>query len=284
MSIEQSEAFGRVDPILLGRMQDLVQEAVRRMRVHFINRIGVGVPIRFGEVGYIPFGELLEQFSEEGSGIYVRFELQPGGHHGLLAIDGALLSRIMGLLLGEDPYAEPAPYVWRPPTRMDLRVAERLASDIFSGLLDSLPPDTGGRIRILEVSGNHRVDLPLPPQATLLDIPLDFGPPEDPYGIVTLAMPSAVAHTLWPNFQADRAPSDQGVSRVLPLPVTLVAELGRVSMPLGRIESLKSGDVLSLGRPGAVTLSVSGKPALVGQAGVSGNTRCVQVWHKASAP
>ena len=43
MSIDTPQTFGRVDPALLGRMSDLVDAAVRRMRAHLINRIGVGI-------------------------------------------------------------------------------------------------------------------------------------------------------------------------------------------------------------------------------------------------
>lgn len=277
MSMDNTDAFGRVDPVLLSRMQDVIDEGVRRMRVHLINRVGISIPIRFSEVAYITLAELTEQFDEEGSAIYVHFEFKPGGHHGLLAFDAALLDRMMGLLLGEKPGVEPTPYRWRPPTRMDLRIAERLAGDIFAGLLDALPARTGGQIRILDVSGNHRTDMPLPRHATLLDVPLDFGPPEDPFGIVTLALPAAVTHALWPDFTADRPATDEGVNRVLPLPVTLVAELGRVSMSLGDVERLAKGDLLRLGPTQAVQLTVSGRPAGIGQPGITGNTRCVQV-------
>lgn len=275
-----TDALSRVDPLLLARVQDLMETAVRQIRSHLINRIGVTVPVRFGDVATIPCGELEEQFLEEGAGVFVRFAFEPGGLQGVLAIDGQLLSRIMGLLLGEDPYADPAPYVWRPPTRMDLAVAERLATDVFAGLLDSLPSQTGGKLKILDVSGNPRVDLPMPPQAGLLDITLDFGPPEDPYGLVTLALPASFATTLWPDAARSRPSSTQGVSRVLPLPVTLVAELGRVSLPLGQVESLHEGAVIPLGTPRTVTVSVAGRPAVLGEAGVVDGQRCVRVLRK----
>jgi len=279
MSLElpAGDPLARLDAQLLGRVQDLMTSAVRRMRTNLINRIGIGVPVRFGDVAPIVYGELLDEIAEEGAGVFVRFEFEPGGIQGLLAIDGALLFRIMGLLLGEDPYGEPSAYVWRPPTRMDLAVAERLASDLFAGLLDSLPKGTGGKIRIVEVTGNSRIDLDMPRQSLLLDVTLDFGPPEDPYGLVTLALPVSFASTLWPDSGKHRQADDQGVSRVLPLPVTVVAELGRLSMPLGAVNTLEEGAILRLGGARTVTVSVAGRPALVGEAGVVDGTRCVRV-------
>ena len=278
-----ADPLARMDQDLMGRVQELMSSAVRRMRTHLINRVGVSVPVRFGDVGAISWSELGEQFLEEGGGVYVRFQFEPGGVEGMLAIDGTQLFRIMGLLLGEDPYAEPAPYVWRPATRMDLAVAERLSSDLFAGLLDSLPGGTGGKIRIVEVSGNPRVDLPLPRQAMMLDVTLDFGPPEDPYGLVTLALPMSFATALWPEVARERSTDDRGVARVLPLPVTVVAELGRVKMPFGALRSLEEGAVLPLGGARTVTLSVAGRPALVAEAGVMDGTRCVRVLRR-SAP
>lgn len=269
---------------LLLRVQDLFRTAVRQMRGHLVNRVGVEVPVRFGDVATVSHMDLLEQFSDEGEGVYVRFSVEPGGHHGVLAIDGALLFRIMGLLLGEDPWAEPAPFVWRPPTRMDRMVARRLASDVFSGVLDSLPKTFGGTIEVVEVTGNPRVDLPLSRTAQLLDATLDFGPPEDPFGLMTMALPLSFAQALWPEPDSARsAASEAGVARVLPLPITTVAELARVRMSLGDVHDLQVGQVIDLGARKAVTMSVADRASFTAEAGVVDGTRCVRILNRLSS-
>lgn len=277
MTLKVSDKLGRVHPVLLDRMQDLIDNAMRRTRVLLINRLGMSVPVRFGSIGHVTAEELLEQTEEDGTAVYIQFEFEPGGHQGLLAISGTLLNRLMGLLLGEDPYAEPTPYIRRAATRMDLRIAERLASDIFAGLLDSLPTGTGGKVRVTSVAGDRSVDMPTGWPGTFLDIPLDFGPPEDPYGVVTLALPSAVTSTLWPDVKVEKKPKADRMARVLPLPVTVVAELQRVQIPLSSLQDLASGSLIPLSADGAVTLTVSGRPIMNGLAGMSTGNRCVKV-------
>lgn len=274
------DALGRVDRVQVQHVEDLIAAAVRRIRVMLVNRLGVGVPVRFGEVGNITFGELTEQFLSEGAGVFVTYSFEPGGHRGLLAIDGALLYRIMGLLLGEDPHGEPAPFVWRAPTRMDLAIAERLAADIFEGVLESLPPGTGGRLRIDEVTANPRVRLPYGPSMPMWDVTLDFGPPQDPFGLVTLALPSTFAETVWPRPARPMIAPDEGTQRVLSLPVSLVAELGRISLPLGEVHAMSEGTLLPLSMPREVVLSVAGHRRFIAEAGVVDGQRCVRVVRK----
>ena len=265
------------NPQVLGRAQDLFRGVVRDLRGHLINRLGCDVPVRFSDAGYVGHGELIDDLAEEGAGVFVRFHLEPCGVPGLLAVDGLLLYRLMGLLLGEDPHAEPGAYVWRPPTRMDRAVAERLASDLFLALCQNLPPEVAEQVRILEVTGSPRIELPIPRNAPLLDITLDFGPAEDPYGLVTLALPLKLAELIWPEATQRNEATERGVSRVLPLPVTVVAELGRVKMSLSDLTDLAEGSILRLGAPQAVELSVSGRPTLSAEAGEQQGTRCVRV-------
>jgi flagellar motor switch protein FliM len=262
-------------------MQDLFASAVRRMRANLLARIGTEVPVRFGDVSYIPHGEIADQFLDEGQAIFVRFEILPSGLLGVLSVDGALLSRLMGLMLGEDPWAPPTPFIWRPPTRMDLHVTQRIAEDVFAGLMESLPSKDPMSIRILDVSGSNRVDLPYPRTALLLDATLDFGPPEDPYGLMTLALPLAFASAVWPEVNTTRSPTAAGLQRVMPLQIPVVAELARITMSFARLEDLKVGDTIPLGAPREVMMAVSGRPVVVGEAGTLDNLRCVRVLRRA---
>ncbi|MFK7929247.1 MAG: FliM/FliN family flagellar motor C-terminal domain-containing protein, partial [Myxococcota bacterium] len=127
------------------------------------------------------------------------------------------------------------------------------------------------------------VEMPLPRNTPLLDVTLDFGPAEDPYGLVTLALPVSLAELIWPDATQRNEATERGVSRVLPLPVTVVAELARVKMSLSDLTALQEGSLVALGSPKSVGLSVSGRTALAAEAGVVDGTRCVRVLRRGGA-
>lgn len=269
-----------VDPEILSRMHDLFAAAVRGMRANLLARIGTEVPVRFGDVSYVPHGELADHFHDEGHALYVRFALQPSDLTGVLAIDGALLSRLMGLMLGEDPWAPPTPFQWRPPTRMDLNMARRIAEDVFDGLAEAMGAQAQ-QIEVLDISASNRIDLPYPRTSLLLDATLDLGPPEEPYGLMTLALPLAFASAAWPETTPKKTTSPGGLSRVLPLPVTVVAELGRAHLTLGAIQDLRPGDTLKLGPPREARVTIADRAVLAAEAGTVDTTRSVRVLRRA---
>jgi flagellar motor switch/type III secretory pathway protein FliN len=268
------------------------------MRTALVNRLGTDVPVRFGDLSWMAWADLQDEFLDEASAVFLRFRLEPSGHDGVLALEGALLHRVMGLMLGESPNGEGGG-AWqkRAPTRMDLSVARRLGLDILGALAEALPGAPRGgwqlhdrtapretpvdpsrpRLVLLEVSGASRVDLEVARTALMMDATLDFGPAEDPYGLMTLALPAAFAADLWPETVVEKPAGQDGLARVLPLPVTAIVELARVRLSLGELQGLRVGDRISLGAARAVTVTVAGRPAASAEAGDVDGIRCVRV-------
>jgi len=285
-------------PDARARMLEMFRLAVRRMRTALVNRLGTDVPVRFGDLSWMAWGELQDEFLDEGSSVFVKFRLEPLGHDAVLAIEGALLHRVMGLLLGESPFGDGGGYQKRAPTRMDLSVARRLSLDILAALAETLPGSPKGpwqlvdrtanreaatdparpRLVLLEVSGASRVELDVGRTSLMIDATLDFGPAEEPFGLITIAVPAAFASDLWPDAQVEKAqPQDGGMARVLSLPVTAVVELARVKLSLGELNVLEAGARIDLGPVRPVTLSVAGRAAAIAEPGVIEGIRCIRV-------
>jgi len=269
---------GQVDLGVIGLVQDLFRTAVRKMRIRLVNRSTIDIQVRFGSAEFNHLGHLQDRMISQEGGIFVLFELNPGAMQSVLIIEGSLWFRLLGLLLGEDPAKEPPLYRWRALTRVDLNVAQRVVSDILSGLVESCPVNVEANTEILEISSNPRIPMLIPRGTTMVEVHLDFGPPDDPYGLMTLAIPAQIGSALWPRegfARAGRAKS--GIQRVLPLPITLVGELARVRMPLQKVRELQVGSVIDLGYLREVQLSVAGHPTMMAEFGERDGYRCARI-------
>ncbi|MEQ1565320.1 MAG: FliM/FliN family flagellar motor switch protein, partial [Myxococcota bacterium] len=60
-------------------------------------------------------------------------------------------------------------------------------------------------------------------------------------------------------------------------PVTVVAELRRVNLPLSQLREVKVGQMLDLGPAKDVVLRVGDRATLVGEAGIQNQARSVRV-------
>ena len=269
---------GQVDQGVLGLVQDLFRSAVRKMRNRLVNRSNTSIQVRFGSAEFNHLGHLQDRMVSQEGGIFVLFELNPGNMQSVLIIEGSLWFRLLGLLLGEDLTTEPPLYRWRALTQVDLNVAERVVTDVLTGLVDSCPVGTEPGFEILEISSNPRIPISIPRGTTMVQIHLDFGPPDDPYGLMTLAVPAQIGSAFWPRDNIARASRVKtGLQRVMPLPITLVAELARVRMPLQMVKSLQVGSVIDLGFLREIQLSVSKHPTIVAEFGERDGYRCVRV-------
>ena len=174
--------------------------------------------------------------------------------------------------------AEPPLYRWRALTRVDLNVAQRIVSDILSGLVETCPVNVEATTEILEISSNPRIPMAIPRGTTMVEIHLDFGPPDDPYGLMTLAIPAQIGSALWPREGVVRAGrKENGIQRVLPIPITLVGELARIRMPLQTVRELQVGSVIDLGYLREIQLAVAGHPTMMGEFGERDGYRCVRI-------
>ena len=284
MMDERSQRAGsllaQVDTGLLSHVQDLFRTASRKVRSRLVNRSGTDIPVRFGTADLANLGQVQDrQMSQEGA--FARFRMQPGDLPGMIVIQGPLLFRLVGIMLGEDPGGDPPLYRWRSLTNVDLRIAQRICEDALNGLLEACPVQVQPSIDLEVVSANPRMPFPLPRSTMVVEATLDFGPPEDPYGLMSIILPAQLAGVLWPKGRARKERTEdavsEGMKRVLPLGVTLVAELGRLRMPLGQMNQLQIGSVIDLGPFKQVTVMVGDRDTMVAEPGERDGVRCVRV-------
>ena len=129
------------------------------MRIRLVNRAKMDIQVRFGSAEFNHLGHLQDRMVSQEGGIFVLFEMNPGAMQSVLIIEGSLWFRMLGLLLGEDTESEPPLYRWRALTRVDLSVAERIVSDILSGLVETCPVNVDATTEILEISSNPRIPM-----------------------------------------------------------------------------------------------------------------------------
>lgn len=269
------------DAEVRGLVRDLFRAACRQMRVRLVNRLGFDLPVRFVDASVVTLGEIQDRLIAEEGGAYVRFGFEPGDHEGLLALDGTLLYRMVGLMLGEDPWGEPSVYFTRSLTPADLRFAGRIVDDLLMGLSEATPATSEARVEMRELSGEARMPLNATRGTGMIEVRLAFGQPEDPAGEGIVALPAAVLGVLFPTRAPSRAErSQRGLARVLPLPVEVVAELARVRMTLSTVRTLAVGATIDLGPIGDVPVRIGDKFAFATEPGVQDGRRSVRVKRK----
>jgi flagellar motor switch protein FliM len=115
----------------------------------------------------------------------------------------------------------------------------------------------------------------------VVEVSLDFGPPDDPYGLMSIVLPGQATGILWPKGSGRRPVKtesrQEGMKRVMPLPITAVAELGRVSMSLSDVRKIAVGTKIDLGFEKDVELRVGDRLVMSAEAGVVNGRRSIKV-------
>ncbi|MFT7518341.1 MAG: flagellar motor switch protein FliM [Kiritimatiellia bacterium] len=276
----ENPLLGRFDQQTLPPLRDLLTSASRRMRTLLINRLGFDVPVRVGAMEFGQFSAIKAHIRESGICLIARYRLVPSGIPCMITLEAPLLFRLFGLLLGEDPWAEPTPIQDRPLTDADKRMAKRLVTDLLDALEVVLPPEANQRIVLEEISVNPRIHLDVPPSTGMIDSALDFGDPDDPMGTAHFIMPTHVVPALWTRPARPLKDNSEGIARVMPLHVELVAELARISMPLTQLNNLDVGSTLEFGQVRNIEIRVADQITLIAQPGSRDGSRCIRVIRK----
>ncbi|MFT6816938.1 MAG: flagellar motor switch protein FliM [Myxococcota bacterium] len=261
-------------------VRELFRTATRNLHVRLADLYDVDVPVRTAAVSYSHLGDVLNRVGRDQGSVYISFMLAPSNLPGLLSVDGELLFRLAGLLLGEDPDGELPLYRSRAPSRVDMQIARRLALDVLRCIEQSAMPGVDPHFGVQTVGTASRPPTTMPKSAGVVEVSLDFGPPDKPYGLITLMLPARMSGILWPSQIIIPAPdisASTSVNRVLPLPVEVTVELARIPISLAKLRSLEPGSVLDLGPQGDVVLRVGNRAMFCGEAGERGAARCVRV-------
>lgn len=273
--------LAQVDRGALGLVQELFRNVARALRLKLVNRINDEVDVRFAGVEVVHLGRVLDRFSTQDGAVFATLTVGPQRVPCLVSLQGPLLSELVAQLLGshEDDSRGLAP--WRPVTRVDLRLAERILSDLIECIQVSLAPESEPEIVLESITSNTRVRLSLPRGTSMIESTLDFGPPDSPFGLASCWIPGHLTSYLWPHrsgrMQQASATPEEGLARVMPVPVEAVVELARITLPIGKVKSLEVGDLLPLGAVRNVTMRVGNKQLFVGEPGEQAGNRSMRI-------
>ena len=235
--------------------------------------------LRFQKPRVRPLNEVLEPTDGLTVGAAAPFTLQPGSVRGLVLFDTSLVYRLVGLFLGE-ARDHAGGLAERSFTSTDLQVTRRVVSDVLQSILEacSMPERPTGSLG--PMSAHARSVRSLPSGTHAIVVELEIGPEEAPFGVASVVLPSQAAGVLWParhGGAAAKSKPQDGMARVLPLRVPVVAEMVRRSVPMRDLQKLAVGDVIELGALSEVNVCVGGQTALVGEPGDAGGSRSVRV-------
>jgi flagellar motor switch protein FliM len=268
----------------LPALEDLFRSAARDVRTRLVNRAGADVPVRLGVAQVTTVGEILDDTDARDGGVFSLFRFNPMGLPGLVIVQGRLLSRLVGVLLGEDPEAEPPPYRVRPVTRVEMRFCRRVVEDVLESLSNAWPAAERPRLEVESLGSNPRLAKGLSQSTGMVAASLDFGPPYSPYGLMIVAVPGQAARDLKvPKVDAISAKvrtSRYDAERILPVRLTAVAELARTQVSLGDLQGLSVGSTLDLGPRQQVQVRINGRQVMTGEPGAKGGSHSVRILSK----
>lgn len=270
----------------LPALEDLFRSAARQVRTRLVNRAGVDVPVRLGVARITTVGEILDDGETRDGAAFALFRTNPLGLPGMIIVQGQLLARIVGILLGEPMDMEPQPYRPRALTELERRISQRICQDVMKGMIQAWPEEKEIDFRLVRVGGSMRAVTGLAQTTPVVAASLDFGRPDDPYGLLIVCLPAQAARDLKVEKEeaVQRENEQPDVRRVMPLSLDVVAEVARIKLPLAALKELDVGSVLDLGPPREVRVSANERVILTGEPGTSRGVHAVRVMRKLAPP
>jgi flagellar motor switch protein FliM len=244
-----------------------------------VNRSSYDIPVRTSLVELTTFSTFLNDPDFEHGAVYGTFR-GPMGLPSVLSIQGSMLSRIIGVMLGEVDMPETHHASTRAVTPVEFGIARRLANDLLEGLAAHWPSDPKPRIELSGLSPTRQVLASMAPTMPIIRAVLDFGPPEDPYGLIVVTVPAQASRALQTGAgQLARSPKRQSAdyARVMDVNVDVVAEVARLKLSLSQLEALRPGDILHLGPGVSVDIWVDGQNVFEGEPGRSDGYHSVRL-------
>lgn len=260
-------------------VEDFFRVVAHKVRARLVNRSSVDIPVRVAGVEVKALAAVLDDSEYREGSIYSLLRFNPLGMPGMIVLQGALLGRIVGTMLGEDPEEESQMGAVKALTPVEQKIAHRVCGDLVSELHDGWPVSPVPRIETdapasspRSVTGNVR-------NTEVFAATLDFGPPTNPYGLLCCAIPVQAFRALSGPVVIERERTEPAIdlSSLMPIQVELVAELSSFQLTVGQLERMAVGDTLELGHIRGACVKVNGKPTFEGVAGEVDGHRSVQI-------
>jgi flagellar motor switch protein FliM len=266
-------------------LDESLRAASRRVRTRMLGRSGTDTPIRIASIRPMILAEILDLPEVRDAAAWSGFVVERLDASGFTVIESRLLDRLVGRLFGEiDPGDRPTPGP-RTATEVELKVATRLCSELYSAIEAHWPSRPAPRFRALRAVSSGRAGTDVGAATSMVAVSLEFGNEVESLGTLTLALPVMLLRGLAATPEATDAVSPAParaarVERVLPIPVEVVVELSRMRMSLRELRELRVGDQLSLPPCREAVASINGRPTLAGEAGQRDGVRCIRVGRK----
>jgi flagellar motor switch protein FliM len=276
--MSQEALLQRVDPTDLSTVQDWVDAATPALRNRLVKRCGADVPVHVDRAEDRRLEDVLGRVGVTACS----FHVEPSNLRGLVLLDAGLVRAVVGRFLGD---GNEVPEPERPLTRLDLRFATHLGQDVLRSLQEAIPLQPSPQLRPHPMSTNPRTVQQLPMTRHVIEVQCTLGSDAAPLGHVWVVLPPQGAGVLWPRrgpVSNVRQHPAAGLGRVLPLPVTVVAELARKRLPLSHVRKLSVGDTIDLGGLGDVSVRVGDRRMFVAEPGEVDNVRCARVKRRTS--
>lgn len=269
---------------VLPATRELMSYAARLARTKLLSRLGGDVAVRLVDVEVETTGSVLD--AQEESCAYTVFRVEPLGLPGFLILQGALLQRLVGAMLGEplvnEDEDDDLPVISRPRplTAVDLRICKTLVGDILSAVTKGWLSPRVPRLEVQWVGGTARPPVPLPLETQVASTVWDLGPEDEPYGSCVIALPlEALADLKSTTGPTKRHESKRtaNIDRVLPLNLTLRGVLATTKVSLSEMDRWTPGSLVDLGPVRKVRLEVAGRTLLVGDPGAQNGHHAVRI-------
>jgi len=266
----------------LPALEELFRSVARKVRTRLVNRSGADVPVRLGVAQVTTVGNIMDDSESRSGGVFAMVRFEPLGLPGLVVMQGRLLSRIVGVMLGENPDSErTTPYRSRQATEVEMKIAKRTCQDVITGLMETWPSSKPIDISIGEIGTNPRAASGMANSTPVVAASLDFGRPDDPYGLMIIAIPAQSARDLKvqqvkPTAKG-RGTGEVDLNRVFDMEMHTIAELAKVTIPLSKLKALDIGGMIDLGPAKLVKLQINGHTTILGEPGESRGSHSIKV-------
>jgi len=261
-------------------VEDVARAAVRSLRGRLGNRPGLDFALACPPGKVLTLRKLVDEPAFRESTIYALFRIRKNMPPGVVLLEGRLVDRFIGLMLGE---GEDSEVLGRDISDLELKVADRMLRDLLLGIASAL---AGGVDEVkLERMGSHRKILDgIPMDTVMLSVPFEIGPSDALFGMMMVAVPTQAGAefvgTPATRPARERVPTGRILQHALPVQVEVVAELARLLLPVGNLRTIKVGDILHLGSSPVASLRVNGHKVMEVEAGQSAGRHSVRILKK----
>jgi len=260
-------------------VEDFFRLVAHRVRARLVNRSSVDIPVRVAGVEVKPLSMVLDDNEYREGSIYSVLRFNPLGLPGMIVLQGTLLGRIVGTMLGEDPDEETRMGGVKALTPVEQKIAHRVCGDLVSEMHDCWPLTPVPRMETDSPASSPRSITSNVRNTEVFAATLDFGPPTNPYGLLCCAVPVHAFRALAGPMviEKERDPPSVDLTPLMPVEVEMVAQMAKLELTVSALRALAVGDTLDVGSLRSVLIKVNGKTLFEGRPGEVDGHRSVQI-------